>query len=195
MLAHAHAPDTDLLSDCAAIVVAHDRRGGAVLLSLASRVGFGSVTTHEDVVGANKLAQKLLFFLVHYDIGASAKKQLLADLRNSPYDSIRFAPVIVFVPDGPGDDVLHHIEMGFDDVICLPENSHVLSSRLASQIGQEHLFIQTETYLGPDRRRMELPGHSHPERTGGFEHTRITIMRTAEAGVRVVRRQLVLKAL
>jgi hypothetical protein len=193
MLAHEHAPDTDLLADCSAIVVAHDKRDSAVLLSLAARVGFGSVTTHEERADAHGPLHSLLFFLVHYGIGVTAKKQLLADLRSSPFDAIRFAPVVIFVPDGPYDDVLFHIEMGFDDVICLPENSHVLSSRLAGQVGQDHLFIQTATYLGPDRRRMEMPGQTHPGRTGGFEHTRITIRRTAETGVQVVRRQLFMK--
>lgn len=190
----AHAPDSDLLADCAAIVVAHDKHDCAALLSLGAKVGFGSVTTYADAEAAGKSAHRLLFFLVHFGIGLAAKKQLLAELRGSPFDNIRFAPVVVFVPDGPGDDMLLHIEMGFDDVICLPENSHVLSSRLSGQIGQEHLFIETESYLGPDRRRMELPGQSHPGRTGGFEHTRLTILRTAEAGVRVVRRQLFIKA-
>ena len=181
------------LAACTAIVVAHDDQDGASLVALAKRVGFGSVSSFADQQ-AEGGSHHLVFFLVHYGIGTSAKQALLAKVRSSPSISVSFAPVILFIPDGPGAETLSYIEMGFDDVICLPENSHVLASRLAGQIGKEHLYIETRTYLGPDRRRMELPGHTHPGRTGEFDHTKLWILRSPHEGVQVLRRQLFVSA-
>lgn len=186
--------ETGLLSACAAVVVAHNERDSATLVALGGRVGFASVTPFSQVTLADDPAHHMPFFLVHYGLGNAAKKLLLSRLRSAPSNNVRFAPVVLFIPDGPSEEILFYIGMGFDDVICLPENSHILASRLSTQIGQEHMFIETRTYLGPDRRRMELPGQTHPDRTGDFEHTKLTIIRKPGIGVQVVRRQLFLKA-
>lgn len=185
--------ENGLLDTCAAIVVAHDEHDSAALVALGERVGFGSVTPFSESQ-TDDPAHKVPFFLVHYGLGNAAKKLLLSRLRSAPTNNVRFAPVILFIPDGPSEEILFYIGMGFDDVICLPENSHILASRLATQLGQEHVFIETRTYLGPDRRRMELPGHTHPDRVGDYEHTKLTIVRKPGIGVEIARRQLFLKA-
>lgn len=186
----AHEADPSVLAHCAAIVIAHDEHDTAALVTLGEKVGFGMVSGSSQFSGNDWHIHRVLFFLVHYGIGPEAKRQLLDRVRRASSVNICFAPVVLFLQDGPGDEMLEYIEMGFDDVICLPENSHILSTRLASQLGQEHLYIETRTYLGPDRRRMELPGHSHPERTGEYEHTKLAVLRTPEMGVQILRRQL-----
>nr|WP_295891669.1 hypothetical protein [uncultured Devosia sp.] len=185
--------ETSLLGGCAAVVVAHDERDSAALQALANRVGFGSVSTLTEGPHREDPEHSLTFFLLHFGLGNAGKKLLLSRLRNVPSDNVRFAPIVLFIPDGPSEEILFYIGMGFDDVICLPENSHIVASRLATQIGQEHLYIETRTYLGPDRRRMELPGDTHPERQGEYEHTKLTIIRKPGVGVKVIRRQLFLK--
>lgn len=185
--------ETGVLGGCAAVVVAQEERDGAALRALAERVGFGTISTLSEAPHTQDPEHSLTFFLLHFGLGNAAKKLLLSRLRANPSDNIRYAPIILFLPDGPSEEILFYIGMGFDDVICLPENSHVLASRLATQITQEHLYIQTQTYLGPDRRRMELPGDSHPERKGDFEHAKLTIVRRPGLGVKVARRQLFLK--
>jgi hypothetical protein len=181
-----------LLTGCAAIVVAHDDGDCTALRSLAQRVGFGLVTSLSQ---SGDLAQRLPFFLVHYGMAVATKKHVLAQLRGASDDNVRFAPIVLFVPDGPSDEMLFYIEMGFDDVICLPDKSHILEARLAAQIGQERRFIETKTYLGPDRRRMETDRHGRARRSVDYEHTRLTIIRQPGVGVRIVHRELFLKTL
>ena len=137
---------------------------------------------------------RVVLDLVHFAIGMEAKRQLLERVRHAGSVNICFAPVVLFLQDGPGDVMLEYIEMGFDDVICLPENSRIVGARLAAQIGQEHTYVETRRYLGPDRRRMELPSHSRPERTDDHDYTNLTVLRTPEMGVQILRRQLIVKA-
>ncbi|ODT78414.1 MAG: hypothetical protein ABS76_23775 [Pelagibacterium sp. SCN 64-44] len=182
------------LAKCSAIALARNEPDCEALMTLARKVGFGSVHGFTDPQQAGAVpSHNLLFFLVHFALPEDAKKRFLEQLRSAATINVCFAPVAVFLPDGPGDRVIEHIEMGFDDVICLPENSRVLAARLAAQVGRELLYIETHSYLGPDRRRMELPGQVHPARTGDTEHTRLTILRTPEHGVQILRRQVFFK--
>lgn len=182
------------LARCSAIALAPSEPDCEALMTLARRLGFGSVHgfTEPEKAGAVP-SHNLLFFLVHFALTTEDKKRFLKQLRRAPTINVCFAPVVVFLTDGPGEQVAEHINMGFDDVISLPQDSRVLAARLAAQVGREQLYIETGTYLGPDRRRLERPEHSHPERTGETEHTRLTILRTPEQGVQVLRRQVFYK--
>ncbi|KKC39587.1 hypothetical protein WH87_05310 [Devosia epidermidihirudinis] len=158
-------------------------------MSLGQRIGFGTVVDHSDYSQIEPL--QLPFFLMHYAISDPAKAQLLHALRRSPQFNVRFAPIILIMPDGPLD-LVHYIEMGFDDVICLPEKAPILTARFNNQLGQEKLFIEAEGYLGPDRRRM-AGGDAANRRTADTTHTRIIIVRQPGRGVSVLKRQLVLR--
>lgn len=179
------------LSSCGAIAIAQDDRGSSALLALGRRVGFGTVVDYSQLA---EVDPKLLpFFLMHYGIGDAAKSHLIKKLRSSASAVLRFAPIVLFMPDGPVDEMIQFIEMGFDDVICLPEKSDVLAARLAGQIGQERVFIETPDYLGPDRRRMDLATHENPKRRpGGSSHTRLTIIRQPGSGVEIVGTQMIM---
>ena len=191
---HAHIADPHLLAHCVAIAVAHDDFDSEALISIGRKVGFGAVADFSHFSGNDWHAHPLLYFLVHYGIGSAAKRALLDKVRHASSVNICFAPVVLFLQGGPAEEALEYIEMGFDDVIRLPEDSHVLSARLATQIGQEHVYIETHSYLGPDRRRMEPPGQSHPGRTGKHDYTNLTLLRSPELGVQILRRQTVTRA-
>jgi hypothetical protein len=185
-----------LLQECKAIIVANHAYDRTELLQLARKMGFGQVVSHDTVDGGSDEEPSVVFFLVHYNIGVETKQRLVSHLRFSALDQVRFAPIITFLPDGPSEDVLDHIEMGFDDVICLPENGHVLQSRLLAQVETEQLYIESENYLGPDRRRMEAAGDPYPgRRQGHYEHNRLTIYRSVTEGISVVKREVYLRSI
>lgn len=189
-----HAGDPHILVHCAAIAVARDDFDSAALIDIGQKVGFGAVADFSHFSDKDWHAFPLLYFLVHHGIGGTAKRALLDKLRHASSVNICFAPVVLFLQDGPGSAMLEYIEMGFDDVITLPEDSRILSTRLATQIGQEQVYVETRNYLGPDRRRMEPAGHTHPGRMGQEDYTKLTLLRSPELGVQVLRRQLVVRA-
>lgn len=188
-----HAADPDSLAHCVAIVAAPNAFDSEALISLGQKLKFGAVSDSSHFSGNDWHAHRLLFFLVHYGIGVEAKRKLLHKVRHAGSVNICFAPVVLFLQNGRPEEVSEHIEMGFDDVVSLPEDAHALRLRLAGQIGREQTYIETRTYLGPDRRRLEPPGHSHPDRSDGEEHARLTLLRQPEEGVQILRRQVVHK--
>lgn len=188
---HTQAGDPDVLAHCAAIVLAKDERDCAALMRLAEKLRFGAVVAHSPALGHDRFDHRLVFFLVHFDFEPEAKKKLLFDLRHAGSVSLCFAPVVLFLRAGSPEEIQAHIEMGFDDVISVPQDGRAMATRLAAQIGQEHLYIETRNYLGPDRHRRDQPGRSQVQRKQGEKHARLTILRTPEAGVHIVRRQTV----
>jgi len=182
-----HASDPSILAHCVAIVLARDERDGAALMRLAEKLRFGAIVAHSPALGHERFDHRLVFYLVHFDFEPEAMHKLLFDLRHAGSVSLSFAPVVLFLREGSAEDIQHHIEMGFDDVISVPEDGRVIAMRLAAQIGQEHLYIETRNYLGPDRHRLDKPG-AGPKRKSGEEHAQLTILRTPEQGVHIVRR-------
>ncbi|MET3924115.1 hypothetical protein ABIE28_000224 [Devosia sp. 2618] len=177
---------------CAAIIIAPNASCSNELLSLAGRVGFGAAVDHDRTVGLDPDLQP--YFVMHYAISDTAKASLLCSIRQSSVTKVQYAPIVVIMPDGPFEQTIHYIKMGFDDVISLPEKPRILSTRLAGQVWQDRLYIETEDYLGPDRRRMDLmPHESQNRRQGGSKHARITFVREPGAGIRILNRQLVLR--
>jgi hypothetical protein len=162
------------------------------LLNLAERAGFGFVGS---VLGDRRVAivaerRDVVYFLVHYRLSDAAMASIVKILRSGPDDAVRYAPIVLVIDDCPYETILKYVQFGYDDIITLPEKREMIVDRLLKQINSEQLYVETDDYLGPDRRRMEvkLPGQES-RRGDDTPHTRLTIERTLEHGVRVLRRQ------
>jgi hypothetical protein len=182
-----------MLQGSHAYVVAQTALQNRSLVKLASRAGFSSVAT---VLGADAApldhdGEHLSFFLLHHQLSEPVMRAVIGAIRNSPNDNVRFAPVILIIDDCPFETVLKFIQFGYDDVIALPEKREELVSRLSNQLNTEVTYFEANDYLGPDRRRMELPTDTPDERrTGRHAHTRYTIVRSIDKGVRIARQEL-----
>jgi PleD family two-component response regulator len=174
------------IARCDAILVAEDKTAATLLERIAAGAGFRAIESVFNPGARPATPAKVKFFLVHYQMGDLAKAALLKSVRSSRDDDLRFSPVVLIIDDCSFEDVLKYIDMGFDDVISLPEKAEVLHGRLSSQINASVVYIQTTSYLGPDRRRMELELRSDHQRQGEFKHSRLTIRRDTALGTKVV---------
>lgn len=191
---HDQAGDPAVLAHCVAIVMAKDERDCAALMRLAEKLRFGAIVAYSPALGHDRFDHRLVYFLVHFDYEIEAKRKLLFDLRHAGSVSLCFAPVVLFLRAGSPEDIRAHLDMGFDDVISVPQDGRVMATQLAAQIGQERLYIETRTYLGPDRRHKDRPARAPMPGDESSKHARLTILRTPEAGVQIVRRETVDKA-
>ena len=86
--------------------------------------------------------------------------------------------------------LLKYVQFGFDDIITLSEKRQILVDRLMGQLSADHVYLQSEDYLGPDRRRMEVGASAgRSRREADTPHVRLTIHRSPEHGVQVRRRE------
>jgi hypothetical protein len=184
-----------MLQGCHAYIVAQTAAQNRSLVKLASRAGFSTVGTvlGTDSAPLDHDGEHLSFFLLHHQLGETVMRAIITAIRHSPNDAVRFAPVVLIINDCPFETILKFIEFGYDDVITLPERREVLVSRLSNQLNSDHLYFETDGYLGPDRRRMELLSSavSDERRTGHHPHTKYTIRRTAEKPIQILRTELI----
>jgi hypothetical protein len=180
-----------MLAGCRAYLVAKNERQTRSLHNLARAVGFSYVASvlGDDAVSLDGLDRAVVFFLVHYELGDEVITSVLAKLRSAPSDAVRYAPAVLVIDDCPFETILKYVRFGFDDIITLPDKRTILADRLVGQLNCDHTYFETADYLGPDRRRMELSG-TH-ERRGSGSCMRLTIHRTIEQGVRVMRREFI----
>lgn len=179
-----------ILSDCVAVACCPEGAPQRSLEHFARATGFGLFVHYLDLGQLRDQAHRNLFFLVHFATGDGAKAALLAQLRSNPIPRVRLAPVILVTQDCDLDTFLGYVEMGFDDILCLPESAQLLVDRLVAQLNRDIVYIETADYFGPDRRRMEVPGATHAGRTSNAHlHTRLTIHRSLAEGPAIVQRQ------
>ena len=178
-----------MLSLCRAYVIAQTPAQNRSLVSLAERAGFGFVGT---VLGERRVTieaerGEIVYFLVHHKLSDGTMSSIIRLLRDNDDDAIRYAPILLIIGDCPFETILKYVRFGYDDIIALPEKRESIVARLQNQLNNEQFYVETDDYLGPDRRRMEL-GAASDRRRADSPHARLTIQRTVEHGVRVLRR-------
>ncbi|MCP8885428.1 hypothetical protein NIM87_18130 [Devosia sp. XJ19-1] len=178
------------LSRCSAVVVGHAGESRS-LIDIAHRLCFGSVQELNEQPDIRRPEFQVTYFLVNQKLSDQTKSQLVRRLRRSPSTKIRCAPIVAIGTDVDFEVVLDHIGMGFDDFISLPERLDLVKDRLINQLDQTHIYIETATYFGPDRRRMEAPDFTNEQRRSiPHSHTRMEIRRRPDTGVEILRRQI-----
>lgn len=178
-----------MLSECISFVIASSAQHSLELERMAERIGFGAISSATRPVSDH--AHGLPFFLLHYHLSDAVMRAVISEVRGADNDDTRYAPIILISDDCPVERLLHYIKLGFDDVIALPEKREVLESRIAAQLHADQHYYETADYLGPDRRRMEVPGRHDDRRTGNAPYHRLTIRRDPVEGISVLRRQMI----
>jgi hypothetical protein len=127
------------------------------------------------------------FFLFATVPDVGALRGVAEAIRFCPSRRVRFSPLIYFSESPSIDAITRCINMGFDDVITMPFTRARLVDRIDRQIGQSHVYFETQGYFGPDRRdRVTSPKRPAETRLGG-QFRRLEIVRNLLTGVNVVR--------
>lgn len=181
---------TRVLSDCAAVACCSLGAPFKSLERFAKATGFGLFMHYLDVAELRARPAPIIYFLLHFAMPDAEKAETLARLRQYPSPKVRLAPVILITQDCDATTFLNYVQMGFDDILCLPEHSQLLVDRLTRQLNHDIVYIETADYFGPDRRRMEVPGAQHAARLSTAHlHTRLIIHRSMADGPVILERQ------
>lgn len=117
--------------------------------------------------GANAFSEIIEFppdiAIIDYDMPLDGLS-LLTKIRraaNSPDPSL---PVIVMTSLTDLKRVRNLRDAGASEVIAKPFNAAAILSRMAALIDHPRAFIQTRSFVGPDRRRRAVQGYAGPLR-------------------------------
>ncbi|MBK8084849.1 MAG: hypothetical protein IPK28_14070 [Devosia sp.] len=168
---------------CAYVVGPSDGAGEA-LRDMARSLGFAVVLPYSGLAAAETQAHQtpLLFFMFAAVDEVPSLKPVADSIRFSPSRRIRLSPLVYFAESPSLDQIRLCIDMGFDDVITLPFTPQRITGRLKRMVERPIVFHETSAYLGPERRSVSGDSRS--------QYRRLEIMRTATAGVSVLRDEM-----
>lgn len=85
-------------------------------------------------------------------------------VRNSPDSPNPFLPIIMMTGYAERSRVMEARDAGVTEFVVKPVTAKALLDRLNAVIFHPRPFIRTETYFGPDRRRLPDPAYNGPFR-------------------------------
>lgn len=177
-----------MLSACKAIVIGRTAAQVRRLKSVAARAGFGIVEDPAIAVLPVPRAS-ISYVLVHHKVGDELLSSVVRAIRSGNKDMC-FSPIIVVADRLTLETTLHFVDLGVDDIITLAEKRDVLIERFSSHLWLERFYVETESYLGPDRRHAGAGAAGDERRSGYAGHARYMIRRIPEYGTTVVRHQI-----
>lgn len=173
---------TNMLADCGAVTFAPNDVSAGALGTLATKLGFGSVAHYTQFAELPK--NTLTYFLVHGQLPDGAKQRIIQGLRSSDHIFRRFAPIVCFVTNGPRHQIVPLVQMGFDEVLFIADAVSDMSHKLNDQLRHELVYVESDHYFGPDRRRIERVDPNDPRRKlGGSAFRKIRVVRDPRMGI------------
>lgn len=87
-------------------------------------------------------------------------------VRNAKDSANTFLPIIMLTGYADRTRVIEARDAGVTELIVKPVTAQAVIARLNAVIFHPRPFVRTESYFGPDRRRMASPDYRGPERRG-----------------------------
>ncbi|KKB78660.1 hypothetical protein VW35_09030 [Devosia soli] len=112
-------------------------------------------------------------------------------IRFSSSPLIRFSPMVYCAEEPSIETAVACINMGFDDVVALPQTKAKLADRLARQVDRNLVFYESQGYFGPDRRNRVAERTQRTAKAPGGPFRRLEIVRSLLDGVSVLRDDVV----
>lgn len=160
------------------------------LFDMAGDLGFAGVSDYRGLSQVEQQADEtpVCYFLFSATTDLRDIRPVADAIRFSSSRTIRFSPMVYCAEEPSMDTIMACINMGFDDIVALPQSGPKLRQRLARQIGHSMVFYETAGYFGPDRRNRVAALKPHPvtNRIGG-PFRRLEVTRNLLDGVSVLR--------
>lgn len=124
-----------------------------------------------DSFGIRKIRQATDGLVAFKDMQSHAPDAIITDLEMKPIDGLAFTRAVRTDPDCPVPDVpilmvtghceKHHVEeardAGVTEFIAMPVTANTIAERLTSAIEKPRSFVRARNFVGPERRRRQLP--------------------------------------
>lgn len=95
--------------------------------------------------------------------------ELTRNLRRSEDSLLRFIPVMVCTGHAEANFIIAARDAGATEIVCKPISAKSLYQHIAAIIEHPREFVFAQDYVGPDRRRRNVPFAGHDRRGADVE--------------------------
>ena len=85
-------------------------------------------------------------------------------VRNSPDSANPYLPIIMMTGHSEKHRVVEARDAGVTEFVVKPITAKAVLDRIQAVIWRPRPFVKTESYFGPDRRRLSSPNYNGPKR-------------------------------
>lgn len=180
-----------MLEKTCAYIVSESRENGKFLFEICDEMGVG-LSRQFATIGAAEQQTKvspICFFLFPASENDRFITERVRDIRTSKERNICFAPIILLTPDVHRDKISLGLSLGFDEILAPPWTTQLLRARFHRQLTNAFDYFSTETYFGPDRRRLEsqqIDYYAKDRRDQSYNFRRYSIRRHTLNGVEIL---------
>ena len=142
--------------DCTAFLVGLDNKQGSIAYETAQRAGFSTIKPFTSLADVEKqtVNSAICFFLFEEVSDILSLSETIKPIRLCKRHDVRFFPLI-YLCDEPSSDIIRQcISNGFDDIIVNPKTNSNIKQRLIKQLDSIITYFETDSFFGPDRRRI-----------------------------------------
>jgi len=148
------------------ILIAEDNKAMLSLIrAVLNSLEFHDIHTATDGEDAWHIfqSQKPDIVLTDWEMEKLTGIELIGKIRRDPESTNRMIPVVILTGYALPERIVEARDAGVTEFLVKPFTAKELANRLAYVINKPRDFIETVTFIGPDRRRRETPGYT-PER-------------------------------
>lgn len=145
----------------------------------ATELGFTGVSSFRGLSQVERQVGEtpLFYFLFSAVPDVAQLREVARAIRFCANPAIRFSPMVYCAEELSVETTLGCINLGFDDIISLPQPKALLHKRLERQVSGRFMFYEASNYFGPDRRNRSAAvqqGHHQGRHGGPFRRMQIT---------------------
>jgi CheY-like chemotaxis protein len=150
--------------DARILVVDYHRPMREILKSLLFGLGVQHVFEAHDAAQAFDMLRYGVYdiLLTDHDMAGESGVQLARRLRRSSGPNRR-VPIVMITGHARGPVILAARDAGVDEYLVKPLATAALLQRIDAALNRRRPFVETPSYVGPDRRRRSAPLHG-PDR-------------------------------
>lgn len=148
-----------LLRDAKFLVVDDHQPMREILKSLLFGLGARQVAEAKDAAQALDMLKYGAYdiLLTDYDMEGGTGVDLSRKLRRAENMANRRMPIIMVTGRAEGPVILAARDAGVDEYLVKPLTTVALCQKIEAVLTRRRAFIDTPAYVGPDRRRRDLP--------------------------------------
>ncbi|MBF0679589.1 MAG: hypothetical protein IR164_11705, partial [Devosia sp.] len=164
----------------------------AALFDLVSGIGFTGVSSFRGIAQVSEqIARNPICFILCSSVADPRQlRATAAAVRFCDQPSVRFSPLIYLTEHPSIETTMACANMGFDDVVALPQSRAQLRERLEHQVGEMKVYYEASGYFGPDRRRNTVSRRDGADVRQGGPFRRFELIRDARSGISVMREEM-----
>jgi len=147
-----------LLRDARFLVVDDHQPMREILKSLLFGLGARQVSEARDAAQAFDMLKYGAYdiLMTDYDMAGETGVQLATRLRRATGNLNRRIPIVMVTGRAEGPVILAARDAGVDEYLVKPLNTVSLTQKIDAALNRRRPFIETERYIGPDRRRRTI---------------------------------------